>query len=133
MSALGAALDAEQAALYVYGVLGSRSAGPERAAMQEAYDAHRDRRDALLAFAHAREIAPPPGAVYATPSGVDTPAGRQVAAAAIESGCLGPYAALVAASSGELRSWAAGALSDCAVRAVGFGAPTTALPGLSQP
>lgn len=131
MSAVEAALEAEQAAVYTYGVLGSRATGPERTAMQEAYDAHRDRRDALLDFAHARRITPPAGAVFATPGGIDTPAGRQSAAAAIETSCLGPYAALVGASSGELRGWAAAALGDCAVRAVGFNAPATALPGLS--
>lgn len=130
MSALSTALEAEQAAVYLYGVLGSRSTGAQLAAMQQAYDAHRDHRDALLGFAHARGITPPAAAVYPTPAGIEAPAGRQRAAAAIESGCLGPYAALVGESTGDLRAWAARTLGECAVRAVGFGAPPTALPGL---
>ena len=133
MSALTAALEAEQAAVYLYGVLGSRSTGAQLTAMQQAYDAHRDRRDQLLGFAQARGITPPDGAVYPTPAGIDAPAGRQRAAAAIETSCLGPYAALVAATSGELRAWAAAALGACAVQAVGFGAAKTALPGVSAP
>lgn len=131
MSALTAALEAEQAAVYLYGVLGSRSTGAQLTAMQQAYDAHRDRRDALLGFAHDRGITPPPGAVYPTPTAIDTPAGRQHAAAAIESSCLGPYAALVGETTGDLRAWAARALGECAVRGRGFGAPATALPGLA--
>lgn len=131
MSALTAALAAEQAAIYVYGVLGSRATGPQLTALQQAYDAHCARRDALLESAHARGITPPPGGVYPTPAGIDTPEGRRRAAAAIETSCLGPYAALVGASTGQLRAWAASALSDCAVRSAGFGAPRAALPGLT--
>jgi hypothetical protein len=131
MSAVQDALAAELRALYVYGVLGSRATGAQLAAMQQAYDAHRVRRDALLGFAHARGITPPAGAVYPTPAGIDTPTGRQTAAAAVETSCLGPYAALVGASTGQLRAWSASALSDCAVRSAAFGAAKAALPGLS--
>ncbi len=133
MSALIDALAAEQSALYTYGVLGSRASGVQATHLQQAYDAHRARHDALLAFAHARGLTPPAGAVYPTPPGIDTPAGLQQAAAAVETGCLGPYAALVGASSGQLRAWAANALSDCAVQAVGFQAAPTPLPGLTGP
>lgn len=133
MSTLVDALAAEQAAIYGYGVLGAHASGLQLSRMQQAYDAHRARRDALLGFADGRGLTPPPGAVYPTPAAIDTPAGLQAAAAAIETSCLAPYAALVAASSRQLRSWAATALGDCAVRAVEFGAPATPLPGLAPP
>lgn len=133
MSALLDALKAEQAALYGYGVLGSRATGLQAKRLQASYDAHQARRDQLLVLAHVRGVTPPPGAVFATPAGLGTPAGVQAAAAAIETSCLGVYAALVGAATGELRRLAAQALTDCAVAAAGYRAATTPLPGLEPP
>lgn len=130
MTALGDALEAEQAALYVYGVLGSRATGVQAQRLEAAYEAHRSRRDELLVLARRRGVSRPPGDVYPTPSGLDSPTGIQAAAAAVETSCLGVYAALVAAGSGELRRFAAQALSDCAAQAVAFKAAPTPLPGL---
>lgn len=59
------ALVTEHAAVYAYGVLGARLDQATRAAALSAFDAHRARRDALLAVLRSRDLPTPgPAAAY---------------------------------------------------------------------
>jgi hypothetical protein len=132
---LQTALAAEHAAVYVLAVIGgrtSRSSSPGLYAdLRRAYETHRARRDrleALIADAGQQPVAAAPA--YATPAGIDAPAGARRAARAIEEGCTRTYAFVVAGTTGAHRQWAIGALTDAAVRSLSFGAAPSALPGV---
>lgn len=133
--ALQATLAAEHAAVWVYGLLGartSRSSEPQLAAtLRAAYDAHRERRDALtgeLASLGATPVGSAPA--YTAPGGIDTGAGRAAAALALERACAETYAALVGSTTGDRRTRAAAMLGDAAVRELGFGGGPEPFPGL---
>ena len=77
VDALQTTLDAEHAAVYVYGLLGSRtSQGTELelyTALRAAYEAHRQRRDTLIGEVAATGATPNPAApAYTPPPGLDT-------------------------------------------------------------
>ena len=66
---LGAALAAEHAAVYAYGVLAARTTGRLRVAMTTVYNAHRARRDQLRTMTIAAGGTPAePKAVYELPA-----------------------------------------------------------------
>jgi len=134
VSALQKALAAEHAAVYLYGVLGGRVStygDPSlAAALQDAYDAHRAARDALIdrvaaAGAHPAGAA----AAYALPHGIDSAAGVRAAALGIERHCAATYFAQVAAVDGEDRRLLISALGDAAVRELSFGGAPQTFPG----
>ncbi|MER5867773.1 ferritin-like domain-containing protein [Kitasatospora sp. NPDC002040] len=131
-TALQTALAAEHAAVYGYGVVGARQpVGPQRTDAQTSYLAHQAARDAwqrLLNSGGATPTAAAPG--YQLPFPVADAAGAKQLAAHIEVQLTGVYAALVAATSGELRQRAAAALREAALAARHWGADQTALPGL---
>ena len=72
MDALQATLAAEHAAVYVYGLLGSRTsqtASPScTLALRAAYEAHRDRRDTLIGEIAALAATPTPAAAGVHPA-----------------------------------------------------------------
>ncbi|MCZ4638318.1 ferritin-like domain-containing protein, partial [Streptomyces rubrogriseus] len=111
LDALQAALAAEHAAVYGYGVVGGRIAEDRRAEARTAYDAHRARRDAL-----AREVRDlggepvAPAAGYALPFSVPDSAAAVRLAAELEDRVAGVYSDLVRAAEGGGRTSAAGAL-----------------------
>lgn len=131
-------LEAEHAAVYVYGVLGGRvsaSSAPEAALrLREAYQAHRGRRDQLRARLADLSVDPsPPAAAYEVDArGRDT-ADLVAVAATVEERCAEVYAELVARSVGSTRAWAVEGLVDAAVRRLDF-APdaATPFPGLPE-
>ncbi|MEV5518803.1 DUF4439 domain-containing protein, partial [Streptomyces flaveolus] len=92
LDALQAALAAEHAAVYGYGVVGGRIGEDRRAEARTAYDAHRARRDAL-----AREVGDLGGrpvaaaAGYALPFAVPDAAAAVRLAAELESRTAGVY------------------------------------------
>jgi hypothetical protein len=136
MQALQATLAGEHAAVYLYGVVGGRLPDSTHPALADlvaaAYTTHRARRDRLEAVIHAGGATPVASAVsYETPTPCRTVPQLTEAAATVERRCAGLYAALVAATVGSQRGWAVDALTDSAVRALGFGATPTAFPGLS--
>ncbi|MEU0070388.1 ferritin-like domain-containing protein [Streptomyces sp. NPDC006332] len=133
LKALQAALAAEHAAVYGYGVVGGRVPKERRTEAQAAYDAHRARRDALVRQVRdlgGTPVSAAPG--YALPFPVPDPASAVRLAAELEDRVAGVYSDLVRAATGERRGAAAGALREAAVRAVRWRGESVAFPGLAE-
>ncbi|AIJ13024.1 ferritin-like domain-containing protein [Streptomyces lividans] len=133
LDALQAALAAEHAAVYGYGVVGGRIAEDRRAEARTAYDAHRARRDALAR--EVRDLGGEPVAAaagYALPFSVPDSAAAVRLAAELEDRLAGVYSDLVRAAEGGGRTSAAGALREAAVRAVRWRGGSVAFPGLAE-
>jgi hypothetical protein len=131
LDAVQAALAAEDAAVYGYGVVGARIGAGRRSAAQAGYDAHRAQRDVLSRAIHrlgAEPVAADPA--YALPFPVPDQAAAVQLAAYLEDRIAGTYADLVRAAHGDLRRDAATALRDAAVRAVQWRGSGVAFPGL---
>jgi Domain of unknown function (DUF4439) len=128
-AALQSALAAEHAAVYAFGVVGGVLGGDAEA--EAAYAAHRGRRDQLTAMLGAAAVAAEP--VYTLPFDVSGPAAAQRLAVRVERRCADVYAATVARTTGARRSYASRALTDCAVRGLGWGAQPEPFPGLRAP
>ncbi|PZH02584.1 DUF4439 domain-containing protein [Streptomyces sp. NTH33] len=133
LEALQAALAAEHAAVYGYGVVGGRVREDRRTEARAAYDAHRARRDTLVRA--VRDLGGRPvaaAAAYALPFPVPDSAAAVRFAAELEERVAGVYSDLVRASTGERRREAAGALREAAVRAVRWRGESVAFPGLAE-
>ncbi|MET9878409.1 ferritin-like domain-containing protein [Actinacidiphila glaucinigra] len=133
LKAVQAALSAEHAAVYGYGIVGARVGGELGGQAQQAYDAHRARRDALrrtVGDLGGEPVAAEPA--YALPFEVpDAPAAVRLAAE-LEDRVAGVYADLVRAADADLRREAADALREAAVRAVRWRGGSVAFPGLAE-
>ncbi|MFJ5839560.1 ferritin-like domain-containing protein [Streptomyces shenzhenensis] len=133
LTALQAALAAEHAAVYGYGVVGGRIAAGRRTEARAAWDAHRAQRDAL-----AREVRDRGGepvaasAAYALPFPVPDSTAAARLAAELEERVAGVYSDLVRAVAGEQRGSAAAALREAAVRAVRWRGESVTFPGLAE-
>ncbi|MEU1056642.1 ferritin-like domain-containing protein [Streptomyces sp. NPDC005876] len=133
LTAVQAALAAEHAAVYGYGVVGGRIGEERRTQALAAYDAHRARRDALGRTVRALGGEPVASAAgYALPFAVEDPAAAVRLAAELEDRVAGVYSDLVRASSGDRRAAAAEALREAAVRAVRWRGESVAFPGLAE-
>ncbi|MER6532096.1 ferritin-like domain-containing protein [Streptomyces sp. NPDC001508] len=133
LTALQAALAAEHAAVYGYGVVGGRIAAGRRAEARAAWDAHRARRDALTRAVRDRGGEPvAASAAYALPFPVPDSAAALRLAAELEERVAGVYSDLVRAVSGRQRGSAAAALREAAVRAVRWRGESVAFPGLAE-
>lgn len=137
LQALQETLAGEHAALYVYGVLGGRvssSAEPDLAArLLSAYTTHRGRRDHLDGRVRAHGGEPVAAEVsYRLPGAARSAAQLADVARRIERRCADVYAAAVASTSGADRGWAVDALTDAAVRGLGFGGIATPFPGVPE-
>ncbi|MER5210845.1 ferritin-like domain-containing protein [Streptomyces sp. NPDC002838] len=133
LKALQAALAAEHAAVYGYGVVGGRIREDRRTEAKAAYDAHRARRDALAR--EVRDLGGAPvaaAAAYALPFAVPDSAAAVRLAAELEDRVAGVYSDLVRATGGERRRTAAGSLREAAVRAVRWRGESVAFPGLAE-
>lgn len=133
LDAAQAALAAEHAAVYGYGVVGGRVGDERRAEATTAYDAHRARRDGLTRT--VRDLGGKPvaaSAAYALPFEVPDGAAAIRLAADLEDRIAGVYSDLVRAAEGPLRQDAAGALREAAVRAVRWRGSGVAFPGLAE-
>jgi len=138
VSALQQALAAEHAAVYVYGVLGGQTSASSQARLYAAVDAaftqHRLRRDRLVDL--LVDLLPEgqqpvgPEAGYDLPDQLGTTAAVSSVARGVEAASATAYAAVVAATQGTTRTWAVTALTDAAVRGLGFGSEPEQLPGL---
>jgi rubrerythrin len=116
--ALAAALAAEHAAIYGYGVAGARLSGQQLAAVREAEQVHRARRDALFTRLTAASVTPPPAEpAYALPFPVTDAAGALRLAVHLEERTAAVWRHAVGATDGEQRKLALEALLDAAVRA----------------
>lgn len=133
LQAAQAALAAEHAAVYGYGVLGGRLEGRRRTEATAAYDAHRARRDALVRRVRGLGGVPVAAdAAYALPFAVPDPAAAVRLAALLEDRIAGVYSDLVRAAGGILRQEAAGALREAAIRSVRWRGTGVAFPGLAE-
>lgn len=133
LEAAQAALAAEHAAVYGYGVVGGRVGDDRRAEATAAYAAHRARRDALART--VRDLGGKPAAsaaAYALPFPVPDAAAAVRLAAELEDRVAGVYSDLVRAAEGPLRREAADALREAAVRAVRWRGSGVAFPGLAE-
>ncbi|MEV7421957.1 DUF4439 domain-containing protein [Streptomyces sp. NPDC091212] len=133
LTAAQAALAAEHAAVYGYGVVGGRVGDNRRAEATAAYAAHRARRDALART--VRDLGGRPeaaAAAYALPFTVPDASAAVRLAAELEDRVAGVYSDLVRAAEGPLRREAAGALREAAVRAVRWRGGGVAFPGLAE-
>ncbi|WP_225846533.1 ferritin-like domain-containing protein [Streptomyces sp. HPF1205] len=133
VDAAQAALAAEHAAVYGYGVVGGHVAAARRALAHEGYEAHKARR-AVMARTVTElggvPVAAAPG--YALPFAVPDPAAAVRLAAFLEERVAGAYGDLVGAAIGGIRQDAAAALRDAAVRAVRWTGGGVAFPGLAE-
>jgi hypothetical protein len=131
IAALQAALAAEQAVVYGYGVVGAHlSAAAEQyaAARLVAHQTLRDRISALITQLRATPLASLPA--YQLPFAVDDAASAKQLAAHLENGSAGALWDLAAATASQsaARSLAVIALTDAALAAARWGS-VTALPG----
>ncbi|MFE2013398.1 ferritin-like domain-containing protein [Streptomyces sp. NPDC059491] len=133
LDAAQAALAAEHAAVYGYGVVGGRIGAERRPEATAAYEAHRARRDALRRT--VRDLGGTPvasEAAYTLPfPAADTAAAVRLAAV-LEDRVAGVYSDLVRAAAGPLRREAAAALREAAVRAVRWRGSDVTFPGLAE-
>jgi hypothetical protein len=133
LPAMQAALAAEHAAVYGYGVLGARLTGSAQRRARAAYDAHRARRDRLVTqvvAAKGRPVAA--GPAYRLPFPVRGAAEATRLAAHLEAAVSAAYADLVAAADPALRQEAARALREAAVRRAAWAGTSVPFPGLSE-
>lgn len=130
-------LAAEQAAVYVWGVLGARTSPSTSPtffdAVRQSYAEHRDRRDELIGMITGAGSEPTPAATaYALPLGLDTSAGVTAAAVALEDGCAATYASLVGNTEGPARLQAIDWLGSSAVRVLAFRGTPEIFPGAGE-
>ena len=114
-----AALSAEHAAIFGYGVVGAHLDPAGKAVAADAEAAHRNRRDALVAAADPGEGGrrrPRPPA-YALPFPVTDRASALKLAVALEDGAAAAWRQALGPTTGDDRTMALNALIDCAVRA----------------
>jgi hypothetical protein len=137
LQALQATLSGEHAAVYVYGAIGGRtsaSAYPDLARLvEDAYATHRGRRDQLIAMVRAAHGTPVAAEVsYRLPNPCRTLQQLFAAALGTERRCTAVYADMVGSTSQANRQWAIGALTDAAVRTLGFGGSPEPFPGVTE-
>ncbi|WP_129842757.1 DUF4439 domain-containing protein [Streptomyces sp. RFCAC02] len=133
LSAAQAALAAEHAAVYGYGVVGGRVGEDRGREAEDAWTAHRARRDALRRT--VRDLGGTPvaaAAAYSLPFDVADEAGAVRLAGELETGLAAAYADLVGAGDEDTRRDAAAALGEAAVRAARWQGAPAAFPGLPE-
>ncbi|MFF5721929.1 ferritin-like domain-containing protein [Streptomyces buecherae] len=133
LRATQAALAAEHAAVYGYGVVGGRIEDQRLPEAREGLTAHRARRDALERDVRALKGEPvSSAAAYALPFPVPDAAAAARLAGEIEARLCAVYADLVRAAEGGARREAAAALREAAVRAVRWRGSSVTFPGLTE-
>jgi Domain of unknown function (DUF4439) len=132
IGALQAALAAEHAAVYGYGVVGAYLTAGSRARATADWVAHQVTRDALEAMLRSRGAQPVAAAVgYRLPVAVRTPAEAAQLAVILEDRVAAAYVGLVAQATTAIRQFGAQQLQASALRAAAWRGSTVAFPGLS--
>jgi hypothetical protein len=139
-SALNAALAAEHAAIWGYGVVGPALPADRRDQASAAENAHRDARDRLVALLSERDADPVgPEGGYELPFPVLSEADAATLAVTLEDGVAAAYVRVLAdAAEAATRELAAGVLGATEVRAVAWRARagqtpvTNPFPGLPE-
>ncbi|MDA3021784.1 MAG: DUF4439 domain-containing protein [Actinomycetota bacterium] len=125
--ARAAAVAGEDAAIYAYGVISAMLGNTERRRALLALRAHQSWRDRVAALLPAG-TAPTPAIAYDFPFQVTNDEEADLLAQLVENRLVVVYADLAAAASGDGRADAVLAASECATRAVVWGAPSQAFP-----
>jgi hypothetical protein len=134
VEALQAALAAENAAVYGYGVAGAHLAGARRAAAVRDWVAHQTARDTLTAMLAARGASPAAAAAaYRLPFAVRGAAAAVSLAGYLEDRVCAAYLGLAGLSDLALREFGARALRVAALRAAAWRGSTLAFPGFEAP
>ena len=131
IAALQAALAAEHAAVYGYGVVGAMTTGASETLARADWLAHQEARDNLeqmLLKLGATPVAASPA--YQLPFTVTGQAAAIRLAAVLEDGVTQAYLGLVAVTDQTLRSFGAQAMQAPANRAVAWRGTTLAFPGM---
>jgi hypothetical protein len=132
--ALQAALAAEHAAVYGYGVAGAHLAGARQRGAARDWTAHQAARDTLAAMITALGAQPVEAATaYRLPFPVRNGAAAVMLAAFLEDRVAAAYLGLVALDDARLRAFGARAVRSAALRAVGWRGRSLAFPGLELP
>jgi Domain of unknown function (DUF4439) len=130
--ALQAALAAEHAAIYGYGVVGAYLTGASRVAATADWVAHQNARDELEAMLRSRGSQPAAAAIaYQLPIPVRTPGQAVSLAVILEERIATAYLGLVALSTPALRELGALQVRESALRAAFWRGSTVAFPGLT--
>jgi hypothetical protein len=119
VAALQAALAAEHAAIYGYGVLGARLRGTQQQTARALWEAHRAKRDRLSALLAAQRVEPAAAAAaYRLPVRPTSARAAAQLAAALEDQVTAGYLGLVGVPDRKLRRFAALAMQEATSRAV---------------
>jgi hypothetical protein len=133
ISALQAALAAEDAAIFGYGVAGAHLSQGRQSTAEQDWNGHNQARDTLAAMISARGAVPVAAqAVYELPFRVHNAATAMALAAHLEDGVARAYLGIVAVSDPELRRFGALAMQGPARRAAYWRGSTQAFPGLAS-
>jgi Domain of unknown function (DUF4439) len=131
LQALQAALAAEHAAVYGYGVAGAMLSGADQALAMTDWKAHQEARDTLQAMITKLGATPvAASAAYELPHPVRDARSARRLAAALEEGVTQAYLGLVAVKNEMLRAFGALAMLPAAERAVAWRGSTVAFPGM---
>jgi hypothetical protein len=132
VAALQAALAAEQAAVFGYGVAGAHLSGSRLSAAGRYWTGHNEARDALAAMISKLGASPAAAqAFYQLPFAVHDATSAMALAAYLEDGVTRAYLGIVAVSSARLRTFGAQAMQGPAARAAYWRGSTEAFPGLA--
>lgn len=130
VSALQAALRAEHAAVYGYGVVGAHLTGAALAAATSDWIAHQVTRDSLEAMLRSAGQQPAAAAVaYRLPHPVHGPAAAMSLAVTLENRVAAAYLAVVALPGRTFRELGARSVTAAAIRAASWRGKTVAFPG----
>ena len=131
VAALQAALAAEDAAIFGYGVAGAYLSGSRKSAAEQDWTGHNEAHDTLTAMISALGAVPVAAqAFYQLPFAVHDAATAMALAAYLEDGVTRAYLGLVAVSDQRLRMFGALAMQSSAERAAFWRGTTEAFPGL---
>jgi Domain of unknown function (DUF4439) len=131
VQALQAALAAEDAAIFGYGVAGAHLSGSRKSAAEQYWTGHNEARDTLTAMISALGVTPVAArALYRLPFEVTNAASATALAAYLEDGVTRAYLGLVAVNDQRLRTFGALAMQGSAERAAFWRGTTEAFPGL---
>jgi hypothetical protein len=134
VGALQAALAAEHAAVYGYGVAGAHLSGARQKAAEQDWQLHEASRDALAAMITALGAQPvAAAAAYRLPFPVNSGRAAVSLAAFLEDRVATAYLGVVALTETRLRMFGARAVESAALRAAGWRGRTLAFPGLESP
>lgn len=130
VAALQAALAAEHAAIYGYGIAGAQLSGGAKATAMRDWTLHQNARDTLTAMITNLGATPvAASAAYGLPFAVHGDRAARSLAAVLEDGVTRAYLGLVALPDTALRTFGALAMQGPADRAAFWRGSTTAFPG----